>query len=42
MLPPIEHRIAAELGVRPAQVNAAIDHLRAGKARYRVVLDASK
>lgn len=25
-----------------SQVNAAIDHLRAGKARYRVVLDASK
>ena len=24
MLPPIEHRIATELGVRPAQVNAAI------------------
>ncbi len=24
------------------QVNAAIDHLRSGKARYRVVLDASK
>jgi uncharacterized zinc-type alcohol dehydrogenase-like protein len=25
-----------------SQVNAAIDHLRSGKARYRVVLDASK
>ena len=24
MLPPIEHRIALELGVRPAQVNAAL------------------
>jgi uncharacterized zinc-type alcohol dehydrogenase-like protein len=25
-----------------SQVNKAIDHLRSGKARYRVVLDASK
>jgi len=25
-----------------SQVNAAIDHLRSGKARYRVVLDASQ
>jgi alcohol/geraniol dehydrogenase (NADP+) len=24
------------------QVNEAVDHLRSGKARYRVVLDASQ
>ena len=40
MLPPIEHRIAAELGVRPAQVNAAIALLDEGAtvpfiSRYR-------
>ena len=40
MLPPIEQRIAAELGVRPAQVNAAIALLDEGAtvpfiARYR-------
>ncbi len=40
MLPPIEHRIAAELGVRPAQVNAAIVLLDEGAtvpfiSRYR-------
>ena len=40
MLPPIEHRIALELGVRPAQVNAAIALLDEGAtvpfiARYR-------
>jgi uncharacterized zinc-type alcohol dehydrogenase-like protein len=38
---------AARRGVKPvvehfpmAQVNRAIDHVRAGKARYRVVLSA--
>ena len=40
MLPPIEHRIALELGVRPAQVNAAIALLDEGAtvpfiSRYR-------
>jgi uncharacterized protein len=40
MLPPIEHRIAIELGVRPAQVNAAIALLDEGAtvpfiSRYR-------
>ncbi len=40
MLPPIEHRIAIELGARPAQVNAAIALLDEGAtvpfiARYR-------
>ncbi len=40
MLPPIEHRIAVELGVRPAQVNAAIALLDEGAtvpfiSRYR-------
>ncbi|MGB4225813.1 MAG: Tex family protein [Candidatus Dechloromonas phosphoritropha] len=40
MLPPIEHRIANELGVRPAQVNAAIALLDEGAtvpfiSRYR-------
>jgi protein Tex len=40
MLPPIEHRIATELGVRPAQVNAAIALLDEGAtvpfiSRYR-------
>ena len=25
-----------------SQVNEAVDHLRSGKARYRVVLDASQ
>jgi protein Tex len=40
MLPPIEHRIANELGVRPAQVNAAITLLDEGAtvpfiSRYR-------
>ncbi|MBS1190243.1 MAG: hypothetical protein H6R10_2035 [Rhodocyclaceae bacterium] len=40
MLPPIEHRIAIELGVRPPQVNAAIALLDEGAtvpfiARYR-------
>jgi uncharacterized protein len=40
MLPPIEHRIAVELGVRPTQVNAAIALLDEGAtvpfiARYR-------
>ncbi len=40
MLPPIEHRIAAELGVRPTQVNAAISLLDEGAtvpfiSRYR-------
>ncbi|HZX30383.1 MAG TPA: Tex family protein [Rhodocyclaceae bacterium] len=40
MLPPIEHRIAVELGVRPPQVNAAIALLDEGAtvpfiARYR-------
>ena len=40
MLPPIEHRIAIELGVRPAQVNAAITLLDEGAtvpfiSRYR-------
>ena len=40
MLAPIEHRIAAELGVRPAQVKAAVDLLDGGAtvpfiARYR-------
>lgn len=35
ILPQVEH-------FPMSQVNAAIDHLRAGKARYRVVLDASK
>jgi uncharacterized protein len=40
MLPPIDHRIAAELGVRPAQVAAAISLLDEGStvpfvARYR-------
>ena len=40
MLPPIEHRIASELGVRPAQVNAAVALLDEGAtvpfiSRYR-------
>ena len=40
MLPSIEHRIAAELGIRPAQVNAAIALLDEGAtvpfiSRYR-------
>ncbi len=35
ILPQVEH-------FPMSQVNQAIDHLRAGKARYRVVLDASK
>ncbi len=40
MLPPIEHRIAVELGARPAQINAAIALLDEGAtvpfiARYR-------
>ena len=40
MLPPIEHRIAVELGVRPAQVSAAVALLDEGAtvpfiARYR-------
>ncbi len=40
MLPPIDHRIAAELGVRPAQVTAAVALLDEGAtvpfvARYR-------
>jgi uncharacterized protein len=40
MLPPIEHRIAIELGIRPAQVNAAIALLDEGAtvpfiSRYR-------
>lgn len=37
------HQIVPQVEHFPmSQVNAAIDHLRAGKARYRVVLDASK
>ena len=35
ILPQVEH-------FPMSQVNAALDHLRAGKARYRVVLDASR
>ena len=35
ILPQVEH-------FPMSQVNAAIDHLRSGKARYRVVLDASQ
>ena len=37
------HQILPQVEQFPmSQVNAAIDHLRSGKARYRVVLDASK
>ena len=35
ILPQVEH-------FPMSKVNEAIDHLRSGKARYRVVLDASK
>jgi uncharacterized zinc-type alcohol dehydrogenase-like protein len=35
------HGIAPQVEHFPmSQVNAALDHLRSGKARYRVVLDA--
>ena len=35
------HGIAPQVEHFPmSEVNAALDHLRAGKARYRVVLDA--
>lgn len=37
------HQIVPQVEMFPmSKVNEAIDHLRAGKARYRVVLDASK
>ncbi|WP_223503714.1 NADPH-dependent aldehyde reductase Ahr [Pseudomonas sp. GL-RE-29] len=37
------HQILPQVEMFPmSQVNKAIDHLRSGKARYRVVLDASK
>lgn len=37
------HQIVPQVEMFPmSQVNAAIDHLRSGKARYRVVLDASQ
>lgn len=37
------HNIKAQTELMPmSQVNAALDHVRSGKARYRVVLDASK
>jgi len=37
------HQIVPQVEMFPmSKVNDAIDHLRAGKARYRVVLDASK
>ena len=37
------HQILPQVELFPmSQVNQAIDHLRAGKARYRVVLDASR
>lgn len=37
------HQIVPQVEHFPmSEVNAAIDHLRAGKARYRVVLDASQ
>lgn len=37
------HQILPQVEIFPmSQVNQAIDHLRAGKARYRVVLDASR
>jgi uncharacterized zinc-type alcohol dehydrogenase-like protein len=37
------HQILPQVEIFPmSRVNEAIDHLRSGKARYRVVLDASK
>ena len=37
------HQILPQVEQFPmSKVNEALDHLRAGKARYRVVLDASK
>jgi len=37
------HQILPQVELFPmSKVNEAIDHLRSGKARYRVVLDASK
>jgi uncharacterized zinc-type alcohol dehydrogenase-like protein len=37
------HQILPQVELFPmSRVNEAIDHLRSGKARYRVVLDASK
>lgn len=37
------HQILPQVEMFPmSQVNEALDHLRAGKARYRVVLDASR
>jgi uncharacterized zinc-type alcohol dehydrogenase-like protein len=37
------HQILPQVEMFPmSQVNKAIEHLRSGKARYRVVLDASK
>lgn len=37
------HNIVPQVEMFPmSQVNEAVDHLRSGKARYRVVLDASK
>jgi uncharacterized zinc-type alcohol dehydrogenase-like protein len=37
------HQILPQVEMFPmSKVNEAVDHLRSGKARYRVVLDASQ